>query len=261
MRCSHCGSEMKIKNVKVDTDIYGNPIYNKYAYCYNCKIKRNLGQQKTIAKRSNRSSSYRAKKQRKTKILIAILLIILILIGICAFFFIKHFNQSHAQNENIGSTMVGKNKISSNALEQLETGMTYSEIKDIIGNEGNKLLQVSSDERSATRYQWTTKNGEGTVLLSFEDEKLISISQTGMKSNASVSLSEHMKKELKFDMSYDEIVELLGEKGVLLSETLQDGFTNKLYMWEDSNSKKSFSAVFVDDKLRSYNFNDKKLNK
>lgn len=85
MKCSRCGAEMKIKNVKVDTDIYGNPIYNKYAYCYNCKIKRNLGQQKTMAKRPNRSSSHRAKKQRKTKLLIAILLIVLLLIGICAF--------------------------------------------------------------------------------------------------------------------------------------------------------------------------------
>ena len=253
MKCSHCGSEMKVKNVKVDTDIYGNPIYNKYAYCYNCKIKRNLGQQKRIAKRSGKSSSRRT----KSKFLIVILLILLFLIGICSFFFVRYFNHSHAQNENIGNTPIGKNNISSNALKQLETGMTYNEIKDIIGNEGNKLLQVSSDDHSSTRYQWTTKDGNGTVLLTFQDEKLISISQAGLKPNASFSLSEHMKKELKFDMSYDEIIKLLGKDGVLLSETLQNGFTNKLYMWDDSTSGKSFSAVFVDDKLRSYHFHNK----
>lgn len=154
--------------------------------------------------------------------------------------------------------MVGKNKISYDALEQLETGMTYNEIKDIIGNEGNKLLQVSSEETSAERYQWTTKDGEGTILLSFQDEKLISISQTGLKNSAPVSLSDDIKKELKSDMSYNEVVKLLGEKGLLLSETLQDGFTNKLYVWEDSNTGKSFSAVFVEDKLRSYNSDEKK---
>ena len=119
MKCSRCGAEMKIKNVKVDTDIYGNPIYNKYAYCYNCKIKRNLGQQKTITKRPNKSSSHRAKKQRKSKILITILLIVVLLIGICAFFFVRHSNQKQVQNENAVNTVVGNNKISSDALEKL----------------------------------------------------------------------------------------------------------------------------------------------
>lgn len=258
MKCSRCGAEMKIKNVKVDTDIYGNPIYNKYAYCYNCKIKRNLGQQKTITRHPNKSSSHRAKKQRKSKILITILLIVVLLIGICAFFFIRHSNQKQVQNENAVNTVVGNNKISSDALEKLETGMTYDEVKEMIGTEGNKLLQAGSDETSAKRYQWTTKNGEGTVLLSFQDEKLISISQTGTKSNAAVSLSGDLKKELKPDMSYDEVVKLLGEKGLLLSETLQNGFTNKLYVWEDSNTGKSFSTVFIEDKLRSYNLDEKK---
>lgn len=257
MKCSRCGSEMKIKNVKVDTDIYGNPIYNKYAYCYTCKIKRNLGQQKTITKRPNRSSSHRAKKKRKNKRLLILLLLFLLIIGIGAFLFIRHANQKPIQNENSVSTMNGKNKISSDALEQLETGMTYSEVTDLIGNEGNKLLQVNSEETSAERYQWTAKDGEGTVLLSFRDEKLVSISQTGMKTDASVSLSEDMKKELKSDMSYDDVVKLLGEKGLLLSETLQDGFTNKLYVWKDANTGKPFSAVFIEDKLRSYHFDMK----
>lgn len=257
MKCSRCGSEMKIKNVKVDTDIYGNPIYNKYAYCYNCKIKRNLGQQKRISKRPHKSSSHRAKKQRKKQLFITILLILLLLIGVCTFFFIKHSNQKQAHTENAVHTAVRKNQISSDALKQLETGMTYDEVKNIIGNGGNQLLQTDSDKNSSKRYQWSAKNGNGTVLLSFQNEKLVSISQTGIETETSVSLSNKLKKELQPDMSYNKTVELLGEQGVLLSETLQDGFTSKLYKWKDNNSGKSFSAIFVEDKLRSYNFNNK----
>lgn len=252
MKCSRCGSEMKIKNVKVDTDIYGNPIYNKYAYCYTCRIKKNLGQQKTLIKHPHK------RKRKKKKIIIALILILILIIGITTFFFIKNSKEKQAPNKNTVVTSTGNNKISTESYEQLETGMTYDEVKNLIGNAGNKLLQVTSDENSTERYQWITKDGEGTVLLSFEDGKLISISQTGMENIGNVSLSEKIKKEIKSDMSYKEVASVLGEKGLLLSETLQDGTTSKLYEWKDSNSDKSFSIVFVDDKLRSYNFSDKK---
>lgn len=174
------------------------------------------------------------------------------------FLFYQNLKEKQSQNESTVVTPTGNNKISTDSYEQLETGMTYDEVKSLIGNAGNKLLQVTSDENSAERYQWITKDGEGTVLLSFEDGKLISISQAGMETGGSVSLSDEVKKEIKSDMSYKEVTSVLGEKGILLSETLQNGTTSKLYEWKDSNSGKSFSIVFVEDKLRSYNFNDKK---
>lgn len=256
MKCSHCGSEMKVKNVKVDTDIYGNPIYHKYAYCYNCKIKRNLGEQKVLAKSTHRSSSHRAKKRRKNKIIITILLLLLLITGISIFLFVKNSSQKQTQNENISNTLISKNKISSNALKQLKTGMTYEEVKDIVHNDGNQLLQVNSDKVLVKRYQWTTDNGKGTVLLSFQDEKLINISQTETKSVTTVALTNNIKKEVKSDMTYNEITSLLGNDGLLLSETLQNGLTSKLYIWKDSASKKYFSSIFIENKLQSYHFNN-----
>ena len=46
MRCKKCGNEMKIKAVEVGKDEQGNPIYNDYAFCYECKIKINLDKKK-----------------------------------------------------------------------------------------------------------------------------------------------------------------------------------------------------------------------
>lgn len=256
MKCSRCGSEMKIKNIKVDTDIYGNPIYHKYAYCYSCKIKRNLGEQKVLAKPTHRSSSHRAKKRRKTKILITILLLLLFLVGISIFLLNKSFMQKKTENKTVANTVIVKNTISSDALEQLKTGMTYEEVKDLIRNEGNKLLEVDSNKIPAKRYQWATENGKGTVLLSFQDEKLISISKTDSSSVKFVDFTDKIKKEFKFDMTYNEIISLLGNEGSLLSESLQNGIISKLYIWKDSNSKQYFSAIFVEDKLQSYHFYD-----
>ena len=46
MRCKRCGQEMKVKSVEVGKDTQGNPIYNDYAFCYECKIKINLDKKK-----------------------------------------------------------------------------------------------------------------------------------------------------------------------------------------------------------------------
>lgn len=46
MKCKRCGNEMKIKPVEVGKDRQGDPIYNTYAFCYDCKIKVNLDKQR-----------------------------------------------------------------------------------------------------------------------------------------------------------------------------------------------------------------------
>lgn len=42
MKCKHCGEEMTIKDKKIGEDEFGEPIYQAYAFCYNCKIKRKV---------------------------------------------------------------------------------------------------------------------------------------------------------------------------------------------------------------------------
>lgn len=54
MRCRRCGQEMKVKSVEVGKDAQGNPIYNDYAFCYECKIKINLDKKKTKKESSNK---------------------------------------------------------------------------------------------------------------------------------------------------------------------------------------------------------------
>lgn len=42
MRCSKCGSQMRVKDIYMGDDDYGDPIYNEYAFCDNCRIKKNI---------------------------------------------------------------------------------------------------------------------------------------------------------------------------------------------------------------------------
>lgn len=42
MKCNRCGSQMREKNVVTGEDNYGDPIYSRYAFCDNCRVKRKL---------------------------------------------------------------------------------------------------------------------------------------------------------------------------------------------------------------------------
>lgn len=46
MKCTRCGKEMTIRPIETGTDEAGNPVFTRYALCYNCKIKVNLDKKK-----------------------------------------------------------------------------------------------------------------------------------------------------------------------------------------------------------------------
>ena len=46
MKCTRCGKEMTIKPVQSGTDEGGEPVFTRYAFCYDCKIKVNLDKKK-----------------------------------------------------------------------------------------------------------------------------------------------------------------------------------------------------------------------
>lgn len=42
MKCNRCGSQMREKDVITGEDQYGDPVYSRYAFCDNCRVKRKL---------------------------------------------------------------------------------------------------------------------------------------------------------------------------------------------------------------------------
>lgn len=254
MKCSRCGAEMKIKNIQVDTDTYGNPIYNKYAICYNCKTKRNLEHSKgSSGSLRNRSAVIAKRRKRKVRIIFSLIILsfVLIVAGCFLFFQKKSAEAERMKKKNTVVTETRHNKISTNSYLKLETGMTMDEVLDIIGSDGNKLMKAASEKSIVERYQWIADKGDGAVVLTFEDEKLINICQTDMITSDSVSLSEKSTKAIQTEMSYKDVKNKLGADGTRLSETLADGIVTSMYTWHDNISNKKLTVIFQNDKVQS----------
>ena len=62
MKCPICGNELEIKNKQIGTDNSGDPVFNEYAVCLNCKKQWNLDKQR--AKKAAAKAS--AKKAENT---------------------------------------------------------------------------------------------------------------------------------------------------------------------------------------------------
>ena len=69
MKCTRCGKEMTIKPVQSGTDESGEPVFTRYAFCYDCKIKVNLDKQKErdTQKKATAEDVVETKTKRKKK--------------------------------------------------------------------------------------------------------------------------------------------------------------------------------------------------
>ena len=68
MKCKRCGNEMKIKPVEVGKDRQGDPIYNTYAFCYDCKIKVNLDKQREQKEERKECRTGGQRRKRKKEV-------------------------------------------------------------------------------------------------------------------------------------------------------------------------------------------------
>lgn len=246
MKCSRCGAEMKIKNIQTGTDRHGNPIYHKYAFCYNCKIKRDLEKRRT----SNSSKRQNQKKKKKLILSLSLLLFLLFIVVAVLFFYQKYKADKTAKENKSVITTTRKNLIETKDYNDIKLGMSQEEILDIIGTDGSLLTKTSMDSAVLERYQWITPDNSGTVLLTFLDSKLISLSQTGIKDAELSKISDKELAQAKAGMTLEEISNTFGNSGIRISETIHDGVTTSVYCWEHSKTGILYSAVFVEGKLQ-----------
>lgn len=68
MKCPICGNKLEIKNKQIGTDNSGDPVFNEYAVCRDCKKQWNLDKQrakKAAAKASAKKAEAADKTSRK----------------------------------------------------------------------------------------------------------------------------------------------------------------------------------------------------
>ena len=212
--------------------------------------------------------------RRRTKAIAAAAGILAVLLLITAFVFVPKRTGPARDGDETETTEEQLAKMSSRVTpelyEQLDFGMSYDEVKELIGEEGAM--------RYEGRYIWPGEYFDEAgyvydvprIELGFsENMKLIDIKEydvllgseiyeakkEGRESR--VTVNEEMLASMKDRMSYREIADILGAEGVLTEAgSDKSGHDRKIYEWkyvmegEEDPYARTLDISFYDDKAR-----------
>lgn len=128
---------------------------------------------------------------------------------------------------------------------KVDLGMSYDEVKDIMGSAGTQISTSDISGMSMATYQWLTADETGTCAIAFKNGKV----STKMQMN--VARTDPVATKAKFDkvkegMTYKEVREIFGAEGVVTYMDADEDFGYEYveYMWNGPDD--SFAQVVFD---------------
>lgn len=64
---------------------------------------------------------------------------------------------------------------------QIETGMTYDEVKEIMGEDGVESIAAENEATNIQIYQWAGEIPGSNITVSFQDDAVTSVTQVGLE--------------------------------------------------------------------------------
>ncbi len=140
-------------------------------------------------------------------------------------------------------------EITKKEFKKIKTGMSYKEVLKIIGKKG-KLISTSETNGAKTNtYQWRS-GSSGTVVIIFQDNKVMSKTQVGVESSK-VTVTSVQYDKVKKAMTYKQVAKLLGGDGVVSSTAEVAGQKATVYSWNGKSSGSTCMITFLNDKVYS----------
>ncbi len=113
------------------------------------------------------------------------------------------------------------NRITEADYDNLKIGMTYQEVKQILGREGKIYTEYDSPtiENFGVAYRWVNNDGTGIIAVFNSENKLIKLSAQnlntigfGVNRKPPVVTSRNFEN-IKVGMTYDEVIKIIGSRG------------------------------------------------
>lgn len=158
---------------------------------------------------------------------------------------------SNSKNLKSDGKLIDKNKkYSYSEFMQISMGMTYDQVKKILGS---GIEETSSGDGDAKTITYTWKNDDtSNIFVELHGGKVVNKSQAMLNNmNAKVTLDKYNK--INMGMNYKQVNEILGN-GELASETNLIGDNNEMYEWindDGSNMNVTFQDGKVDTKTQT----------
>ena len=71
--------------------------------------------------------------------------------------------------------------ISADEYDQIESGMSYDQVKEIVGSEGEELSTATVGDMTTTIYMWYGKDHISNANVTFQDDAVMAKAQIGLE--------------------------------------------------------------------------------
>lgn len=161
----------------------------------------------------------------------------------------KTTTQEESTSNISSDSSESKAGINEEKFNQIQSGMTYDEVKNIIGEDGQNISESEVAGIKTVMYQWEDDSW-GVAIVTFQNDQVTNKSQAGISSNSvEVTLSQY--DQVQTGMSYDEVKNIFGGDGQLTSETSISGTSSQLYQWNGKSLGSNCVITFSDSKVLS----------
>lgn len=137
---------------------------------------------------------------------------------------------------------------------QVKNGMSYDEVSKLLGSPGTETRSSTVGKIELKSFKWEGGKSE-RIYVNFRDDKVNSKSQSGLSGStvskdgdADITMDKY--NQIKNDMSYEEVVKIIGSAGEQSSTSKIGSFEVSSYRWKGPKYSSIF-ATFRDNKLTS----------
>lgn len=160
-------------------------------------------------------------------------------------------NSNSTKTQDVGSVTEGAASvgiITAEKYDEIKFGMSYQEVKAVIGADGEKTSDSEFDGVKTSIYQWDSEN-YGNIVVTFEDDSVAGKSQAGIIEESEVAVTAEQYGKVENGMSYKDVEKIMGGSGVSLSESKFSGETLEVFLWSGVTSGSNCTITFENGKV------------
>lgn len=153
-----------------------------------------------------------------------------------------------SDSDSSSSDSAATSDISIDKFNKIELGMSYDDVKGIMGSEGTQTSMTKSGSYESVSYDWKGDKF-ARVMVRFQNGDLVYKSQSGLTpSEGTAEIDQAKFNKINTGMSYEEVKGIIGSDGEMTSISKIGNSVSSSYRWKGEKYSNIF-ANFRDDKL------------
>lgn len=137
-----------------------------------------------------------------------------------------------------------------NPIDLISTGMTYEEVVAAFGVEGGKMSETTVSGSTVTVWSWNYTDGSGYITVTTQDG-IVTAKNDVRVNTATSNITLEIFNQIQVGMTYEEVKELIGSDGTLMTDTNLGGVQSTMYMWKAADGIGTASIMFQNDAVVS----------